>query len=247
VAGTYDGIRKVVNGRLETVYDEPDARRPPDHAGNIMASLMERRFLCFPTATPLTKKYPVATAPSFVLQSRLIIGLNWGVRPNRPTPVELLKGPFMTSRRDLLRLVPVAICVTAAVALFTISSKLEASAPAGGEVATPGTAAMRVAIDPETGALVSGAEAARLADPAADKQAAAELEQMLNRSDAGLQEVHHADGRVSVNLEGRFMSASVARIRADGKVETLCADDTASAEAFLANEPQTDANGWEVR
>jgi hypothetical protein len=118
-------------------------------------------------------------------------------------------------------------------------------------VPAPGTAAMRAAIDPQTGELVTGPEAMRLSG--ADKGATAELENMLSRSTAGLHEVHHADGRVSVDLQGRFMSASVARIGDDGQVEKRCAVDAAEAEAFLAREdaraaaPETDTNGWEVR
>jgi hypothetical protein len=153
----------------------------------------------------------------------------------------------MISRRALLRLVGVTLCVAAVVAIFAISTPIEPTAPREIDFATPGTAAMRAAIDPETGQLVTGPAAERLAETGADKQADAELEQMLSRSDAGLQQVHRPDGTVSVNLEGRFMSASVARIGADGKVETLCAEDAAAAEAFLADKPGTDANGLEVQ
>lgn len=153
----------------------------------------------------------------------------------------------MNSRRTLLRLVPVTLCVAAALALFVIFAPSREPKPDENSFSTPGTAALRAAIDPETGQLVTGPEATRLSGAGSDKQADAELEQMLSRSDAGLQQVHRPDGTVSVNLEGRFMSASVARIGADGKVETLCAEDAAAAEAFLADKPGTDANGLEVQ
>lgn len=115
----------------------------------------------------------------------------------------------------------------------------------------PGNAALRAAIDPQTGELVTGPEAARLAGT--DKVVDVELEQMLSRSTAGLHEVHHPDGRVSVDLQGRFMSASVARIGADGQLEKRCAVDLAEAEAFLAREddetatPASPGDDWEVR
>ena len=153
----------------------------------------------------------------------------------------------MNARRALLRLAPATLGVAGVLALFGIFSTSQDAKSDGDGISTPGTAALRAAIDPETGQLVTGPAAARLAETGADKQAEADLEQMLSRSDAGLQQVHRPDGTVSVNLEGRFMSASVARLGADGRVETLCAEDAAAAEAFLADRPATDANGLEVQ
>lgn len=153
----------------------------------------------------------------------------------------------MNSRRALLGLAGATLCVAAVVTIVAISAPPESNAPREIDFSTPGTAAMRAAIDPETGQLVTGPAAERLAETGADKQAYAELEEMLSQSGAGLQEVHLPDGTVSMNLQGRFMSASVARIGADGKVETLCADDAATAEAFLNGKPATDADGLEVQ
>ena len=88
-----------------------------------------------------------------------------------------------------------------------------------------GSAALRVAIDPETGALVPDRNPVKSLDP--------DLQNMLSRSSAGLTEVHHPDGHVSVDLQGRFMSASVARLDDDGQVETTCVENAPAVEDFL--------------
>jgi hypothetical protein len=56
------------------------------------------------------------------------------------------------------------------------------------------------------------------------EQAAGEalLEQMTSRSSAGLVEVVGADGSVSMDLQGRFMSVMVAKTQTDGSVSVAC-------------------------
>jgi len=138
-----------------------------------------------------------------------------------------------------------SIGIVAAIALAVVLAPAENSPDP--LLVTPGTAAMRVAIDPETGELVTGPDAMRLSSQAGGDKSAA-MENMLSRSSEGLEEIHHPDGRVSVHLQGRFMSASVARLSEDGKVETLCTEDMIAAEDFLNDsKPETDANGLEVR
>ncbi len=153
----------------------------------------------------------------------------------------------MKSPRVFLRLVPLGLCAGAALFLWFDNLPGQRSEEAGSPQTMPGTATLRAAIDPETGALVTGPEADRLFAESPEKAVAAELEQMLNRSDVGLQSVYHADGRVSVDLEGRFMSTSVARLGPDGKPETLCTENQAEAEAFLLDAPEVDAHGREVK
>jgi hypothetical protein len=153
----------------------------------------------------------------------------------------------MQSRRAYVRLG--LVCLGLAVAGLAAFNSAQRSIPADHQA--PGTAALRAAIDPETGELVIGAGATGLAGD--EKAAAVGLEKMLSRSAEGLEEVRHPDGSVSVHLDGRFMNASVARIGADGKVETLCAESLDEAQEFLdatpstKTAPETDANGWEVR
>lgn len=88
-----------------------------------------------------------------------------------------------------------------------------------------GTAALRVAIDPETGTLVPDHSPVKALD--------ADLENMLSRSSEGLKEIVHPDGHVSVHLEGRFMSASLARVAQDGTVETTCVENSEAMDEFL--------------
>ena len=91
-----------------------------------------------------------------------------------------------------------------------------------------GSAALRVAIDPETGSLVP--------DLGPVKSLDADLQNMLSRSTVGLEEIHHPDGHVSVDLQGRFMSASVARLDEEGQMETTCVESAAALEGFLQGE-----------
>ena len=104
----------------------------------------------------------------------------------------------------------------------------------------PGSASLRAHIDPETGELVQQHMAEEFADP--------DLANALSRSPEGLVEIYHPDGHVSVDLQGRFQSASVARINADGKLETGCADTQTGVEAFLNGaEPDGQAREAEVQ
>jgi hypothetical protein len=156
----------------------------------------------------------------------------------------------MKPRRLFVRQGLGLVCTAAAAAIFLTGSAGQSHHSIADADAVPGIAAMRAGIDPETGALVTGPDAVA---GAADKAADRELAEMVSRSTEGLVEVRHPEGHVSVNLEGRFMNASVARIDADGKVETLCAEDLDEARAFLdgaapaAPVRETDARGLEVR
>jgi len=58
----------------------------------------------------------------------------------------------------------------------------------------------------------------------------------FNRSSVGLKQEVRPDGSVMVRLNGRFMSASVAKIEPDGSVATGCVSSQAEAEAFLKGE-----------
>ena len=89
-----------------------------------------------------------------------------------------------------------------------------------------------MSLDPETGTLIPAK-----APTALEKDA--ELANMLSRSDEGLVPVYHPDGRVSVHLQGRFMSASLARIDENGELETTCVETLEDAEAFRSGETVT--------
>jgi len=159
---------------------------------------------------------------------------------NRPNPTRRWGLPVLA-----------AACALA----FALSPALrhDATPTAGNADAfAPGTAGLRAAIDPETGELALGADAMRLSG---DKAAGFDLRQALSRSDEGLVKEVRPDGGLSVNLQGRFMSTSVARLTPGGGVETLCTHDADEAGSFLrdgtasgpASGHEVDAHGREVR
>ena len=89
----------------------------------------------------------------------------------------------------------------------------------------PGSAAMRVTLDPEGGGLqVMAGEHDLVLDP--------ETLEALRRDTDGLTPVVHPDGSVSLHLQGRFQSASVARIDGDGTV-VICSEHADDATAVL--------------
>jgi hypothetical protein len=61
---------------------------------------------------------------------------------------------------------------------------------------------------------------------------------LVNRSTEGLIQRQHADGSVSMNLEGRFQNVIVAKKEASGKVSQSCVEDADSAAAFFGIDPQ---------
>lgn len=97
--------------------------------------------------------------------------------------------------------------------------------------ATVKVAGQDVKIDPQTGRVqdLTPEEAQRLARG---------LKQMVNKSTAGLEEVHYKDGSTSLNLEGRFQSVTVAKVDEDGNLVTSCVDTPRAAGAFFGIDPK---------
>ena len=60
-----------------------------------------------------------------------------------------------------------------------------------------------------------------------------------NKSTDGLVEVRHADGTVSVDLQGRFQNVILAKKNDDGSVSEACVDNPEAAAAFLRNQETT--------
>lgn len=91
---------------------------------------------------------------------------------------------------------------------------------------TSTAAGMTVALDRQTGQMraLTADEALRLA---------AGIKALLNQSSEGLVEVHHADGSVSIDLEGRFQNVMVAKQEGDGTVSQACVDNPEAAAAFF--------------
>jgi acylphosphatase len=122
------------------------------------------------------------------------------------------------TRRSIVRMATGFVALAAATVVVTqLTARTEAShAPDPG--VTPGTAAMRAYLNPETGKLDVGAGPTVAAD-----NVDATTENALRRDATGLVEVHHPDGSVSVNLQGRFQSVAVLKKTKNGDV-FVCTD-----------------------
>lgn len=65
------------------------------------------------------------------------------------------------------------------------------------------------------------------------QQMAEGLRALVNQSTEGLKEVHHADGSVSMDLQGRFQNVALAKKSDSGNVAQSCVDNPEAAAAFL--------------
>jgi hypothetical protein len=63
------------------------------------------------------------------------------------------------------------------------------------------------------------------------------LKEMIDQSTEGLTEVHHTDGSISVNIEDRFQSVTVARDD-NGRLSQSCVDNPQAAGAFFNIDPK---------
>ncbi len=109
---------------------------------------------------------------------------------------------------------------------ITGSNTSEQSTTGAAEEVAPGTASLRAYLDPETGELTMGVI------PAGEEALDPDTQNALRRDSEGLVQVRHADGSVSMDLQGRFQNVSIARINQDGTV-TVCADNAESVEQAL--------------
>jgi hypothetical protein len=64
------------------------------------------------------------------------------------------------------------------------------------------------------------------------------IKELVSQSTDGLVEVHHANGTVSMNLQGRFQNVLLAKKEADGTVSQSCVDNVDSAAAFFEIDPE---------
>lgn len=92
-------------------------------------------------------------------------------------------------------------------------------------------AAQELPLNPQTGQIrpLTQEEAQRLA---------AGIKELVNQSSDGLQSVQHADGSVSVDLQGRFQSVAVAKRDENGTLTQSCVDNPQSAAAFFQIDPK---------
>jgi hypothetical protein len=144
---------------------------------------------------------------------------------------------FQSSSRRSLVLAAVALT---AVAVWAAIARQPRPGDNSGSSAGTGRAGMIAAIDPQTGQLVA---------PTAEQAAALQLK-ALDPAEAmqGLEEVHFADGTVSVkDLSGRFMQYEVVRLGPDGSVQASCVQGAGEAAAALRDTVPRVVNTLEVK
>lgn len=143
----------------------------------------------------------------------------------------------MKRRKTLYISVPLALAaLAAAVAIPLFGGTEVATKPAPAtceETLEVGTAAMRAYINPETGQL----EVKRAVVP--ESELDAETREALRRDTEGLIPVYHADGSVSVNLQGRFQNATVLHKGENGLV-TICTSQANCAQCMLDRKTAAD-------
>lgn len=131
-----------------------------------------------------------------------------------------------------------ALGATAAVSLRTSQAKDSArqqnNSPASGNNRSNMSlrvGVQQIPVDGQTGQVrpLTQEEAQKLAEG---------IKQLVNQSTDGLKSVRHADGSVSLDLEGRFQSVAVARRDEVGKVTLSCVDNRQAAAAFFGIDPQ---------
>lgn len=132
----------------------------------------------------------------------------------------------MSWRTTLRVITPLAVVAVAVCAAVVPIGGTDAPTEDAVHTQSYGQAGMRAYVDPETGTIATA--------PAAGAPAALDpaTREALSRDAEGLVEVHHADGSVSIHLQGRFQSATVAHIGEDGRV-TICTDDAHHAQDVL--------------
>lgn len=88
-----------------------------------------------------------------------------------------------------------------------------------------------IPLDPQTGQVrpLTQEEAQEMANG---------IKQLVNQSADGLQSVRHADGSVSMDLQGRFQSIAVAKREEDGTLAQSCVDNPKAAAVFFEIDPQ---------
>jgi len=118
------------------------------------------------------------------------------------------------------------------------STESTTAAVSSNGISSPGTAGMRVYLDPETG------EVAADVPPNAAIELDGALENALRHDDEGLVVETHANGAMSLNLQERYQDASVVRIDENGKM-TFCSSDAQSV--LLGITDTTTPTGPEVK
>ena len=154
-------------------------------------------------------------------------------------------GRISSQRIRRLALIGIVVAVlalgaTAAVSLRTSarSGAAAASAPQNNSQ-TSGTArANNLRMNAQQGTFTNQTAQIRPLTQEEAQKLAEGLKQLVNQSTDGLKSVQHADGSVSIDLEGRFQSVAVAKRDENGNVVQSCVDNRQSAAAFFGIDPE---------
>jgi hypothetical protein len=106
---------------------------------------------------------------------------------------------------------------------------------AANAVSAPGSSAMRVYLDPETGTVTSTPSAS------ATIEIDAAMENTLRHDDEGLVIDSHAGGAKSMNLQGRYGDVVMVRIGENGKAMICSGDESTVVKALNDNTTPTGA------
>lgn len=111
------------------------------------------------------------------------------------------------------------------------TSTARAATLAGRTYVTRRIGGQDIQIDTQTGQVrpLTPQEAQKLAEG---------LAPMVDQSTDGLVQVRHADGSVSMDLQGRFQDVTVARVNSNGTVEQSCVDNPRAAAKFFGINPK---------
>jgi hypothetical protein len=129
-----------------------------------------------------------------------------------------------------------ALGVAAAVSLRTSQAKNSTAGQNNSQPTASTRANTRTSTQPMSFALQTG-QVRPLTQEEAQKLAEG-IKEIVNQSTDGLKSVRHADGSVSMDLEGRFQSVALAKRDEDGKLVMSCVDNRQSAAAFFGIDPQ---------
>lgn len=155
--------------------------------------------------------------------------------------LEMMKNSAKKSRRLLaVSVVLVATAIIAAGAATVVSRQNgKLSAPQKGAAPAMNTRSNVIVttgrqdnhVDGQTGQM-------KELTPEEARMMAEGLKQMINNSTEGLEAKQNADGSVSIDLQDRFQSVTLARVNQDGKVVTACVDNAEAAGEFLGIDPR---------
>jgi len=152
-------------------------------------------------------------------------------------PVKRMKTGLLLQTRRFQVIGVVAVVIVLAMAAMAISMQAGKAESGKGEPSNSSAAnssrgtsqPLRSAQDGQT---YSQAQIRPLTQQEA-QQLAEGIKNLVNQSTDGLKQVQHADGSVSMDLQGRFQNVTLAKRTKDGNIAQSCVDNPESAAAFL--------------